>query len=206
MDSEAFLREVERAIGAEHVARDGQAYGVHTLPAADRPPGAVIYPGSTEEVQAIVRAANAHRVPVFPISTGLNTGLGSRAPVRPGQVVLDLGRRMNRILEIDEVLGYAAIEPGVTFQAMADELVRRGGHYIISTTSGPTAGGMLGNVLDRGAGYGPMFDHFGFSCGMEVANSVSSMDLSISAMASSRVLPFSSLTRAAHSTIRTGRR
>src|ERR1700760_2067096 len=136
MDSEAFLREVERAIGAEHVARDGQAYGVHTLPAADRPPGAVIYPGSTEEVQAIVRAANAHRVPVFPISTGLNTGLGSRAPVRPGQVVLDLGRRMNRILEIDEVLGYAAIEPGVTFQAMADELIRRGGHYIISTTSG----------------------------------------------------------------------
>ena len=27
---------------------------------------------------------------------------------------------------------------------------------------------MIGNALDKGAGYGPYFDHFGFSCGMEV--------------------------------------
>ena len=27
---------------------------------------------------------------------------------------------------------------------------------------------MLGNALDKGAGYTPYFDHFGFSCGMEV--------------------------------------
>ena len=168
---DAFLNEVAGEIGGEHVARVDDVvrdYGAHSLPAADRPPGAVVYPGSTAEVQAVVRAANRHGVALFPTSTGQNLGLGTRAPVKAGQVVVDLARRMNRIIELDETLGYAAVEPGVTFRQLADELARRGGKLIISTTSGPPDGGMLGNVLDRGAGYGPMFDHFGFSCGMEV--------------------------------------
>ena len=39
---------------------------------------------------------------------------------------------------------------------------------MVDVTSGPPQGGMLGNALDKGAGYGPFFDHFGFSCGLEV--------------------------------------
>jgi 4-cresol dehydrogenase (hydroxylating) len=75
---------------------------------------------------------------------------------------------MNRILEIDERLGFAVVEPGVSYQAMYDELVRRGNKLMLDVTSGPPQGGMLGNALDKGAGYTPYFDHFGFSCGMEV--------------------------------------
>ena len=33
---------------------------------------AVVYPGSVEEVQQVVRWANKHRVPIFPISMGRN--------------------------------------------------------------------------------------------------------------------------------------
>jgi len=167
----AFIKDVERSIGSENVTASEDTlrrYGEHTLPGSDRRPGGVVYPGSTADVQAVVRAANAHKIELFPTSTGSNVGLGTRAPVHDGQVVLDLGKRMNRILEIDETLAYAAVQPGVSFQMMADELVRRGGRYIISTTSGPPQGGILGNAVDKGAGYGPMFDHFGFSCGMEV--------------------------------------
>ncbi|MFD1650334.1 FAD-binding protein [Pseudonocardia alaniniphila] len=51
---------------------------------------------------------------------------GCCRPVRDGQVVLHLGRRMNRILEVDERLGYALIEPGVTFWELRAELARRG--------------------------------------------------------------------------------
>src|SRR5262245_38615867 len=122
---EGFLKDAERAVGAENVTLVEETirrYGEHTLPAADRRPGAVVYPGSTAEVQAVVRAANTHRVPIFPTSTGNNMGLGTRAPVKAGQVVVDLGKRMNRIVEIDDVLGYASVEPGVSFQMMADEL------------------------------------------------------------------------------------
>lgn len=168
---DGFLQAARAALGADNVTVGDDTltrYGEHTLPAADRRPSAVAYPGSTDEVVALVEAANAHGVPLFPTSTGNNMGLGTRAPVAAGQVVVDLGKRMNRIIEIDDTLGYAAVEPGVSFQMMADELARRGGQWMISTTSGPPQGGMIGNALDKGAGYGPYFDHFGFSCGMEI--------------------------------------
>ncbi len=168
---DGFLKGAVAALGAENVnvSRDTiTRYGENTMPAGDRPPAAVVYPASTEEVQAIVRLANDHKVPLYPVSTGNNMGLGTRSASKPGMVVVDCAKRMNRIIEIDETLGYAAVEPGVSFQMMADELVRRGNRFMISTTSGPPQGGMLGNALDKGAGYGPMFDHFGFSCGMEI--------------------------------------
>lgn len=33
---------------------------------------AVVYPGSTEEVQKVVRWANEHLIPIYPISMGRN--------------------------------------------------------------------------------------------------------------------------------------
>ena len=39
---------------------------------------------------------------------------------------------------------------------------------MLDVTSGPPQGGMIGNALDKGAGYSPYFDHFGFSCGLEI--------------------------------------
>lgn len=168
---QAFLADITATLGEAGVNRSEETlrrYGENTLPGGDVAPSAVLYPGSTAEVQAIVRAANNHLVPLYPVSTGNNIGLGSRSPNAPGQVIVDLGRRMNRIVEINETLAYAVVEPGVTYQAMYDELVRRGSKFMLDVTSGPPQGGMLGNALDKGAGYGPYFDHFGFSCGMEV--------------------------------------
>jgi 4-cresol dehydrogenase (hydroxylating) len=171
MNIEAFFSEVQGEIGAQNVDRDGDTtarYGETTLPAMDRRPPGVLYPESSAQVQGIVRAANRHGVPLWPIATGNNIGLGSRAPVREGQVVVDLGRRMNRVIEVNQELGYAVVEPGVTFQALQDELARLGDKLMISPTSGPPLGGVLGNALDKGGGYGPYFDHFGMLCGMEV--------------------------------------
>ena len=168
---ETFFTEIADAIGADAVNRSEETlrrYGENTMPGGDRRPAGVVYPGSTADVQKIVRSANAHGVPLYPISTGNNIGLGSRSASSAGQVVVDLGHRMNRILEVDDRLGFAVVEPGVSYQAMYDELVRRGNKLMLDVTSGPPQGGMLGNALDKGAGYTPYFDHFGFSCGMEV--------------------------------------
>jgi hypothetical protein len=41
----------------------------------------------------------------FNARTGSNAGLGECSPVREDQVVVDLGKRMNNVLEIDEMLG-----------------------------------------------------------------------------------------------------
>ena len=168
---EQFLKHAENLIGPENISLSNDTlkrYGENTLPRGDRRPNAVIYPGSTQDVANIVSIANKHKTPLHPISTGNNMGLGTRSAPQSGMVTLDLGRRMNRILEFDRQMGFAAVEPGVSFQMMADELKRHGGDWMMSVTSGPPEGGMIGNAMDKGAGYGPLFDHFGFSCGMEV--------------------------------------
>jgi len=167
----AFFAEIEGTLGAAAVNRSPDTalrYGENTMPGGSRRVDGVLYPASTAEVQAMVRAANTHGVALYPNSTGNNIGLGSRSPVTGGQVVVDLGRRMNAILEINEKMGYAVVEPGVSYQALYDELVRLGDRLMLDVTSGPPQGGMLGNALDKGAGYGPFFDHFGFACGLEV--------------------------------------
>ncbi|MGE0733885.1 MAG: FAD-binding oxidoreductase [Alphaproteobacteria bacterium] len=167
----SFFKDMEALLGKEHVnvSEDTiRRYGENTMPGGDVRPGGLLFPSSTDEVQKIVQAANRHKVHVFPISTGNNQGLGMKSPPQPGQVIIDLGRRMNRILEINDTLCYAVVEPGVSYQRLHDELVRRGNKMQLDTTSGPPEGGILGNAMDKGAGYTPYFDHFGMSCGMEI--------------------------------------
>ena len=169
--SVSFFEAVSATIGAEavDVSDAGRAlYGSNRLPGGDRLPEGVIFPGSTEDVAAVVRLAGEHGVSLWPTSTGHNWGMGEFSPVREGQVVLHLGKRMNRILEVDERLGYAVIEPGVTFRQLRAKMAELGDTFMISGTSGPPNGSIMGNALDRGAGYTPYFDHFGMTCGMEV--------------------------------------
>lgn len=166
-----FSKAVAAELGDEAITLGDDVlnrYGEHTLPAADVRPGAVAYPDSTQAVQTMVRLANQFKVQLYPISNGQNIGLGTRSPIRPGQVVVDLGRRMSRILEVNETLGYCVLEPGVSFRAMHEELIRRGSKLMISPTAGPSQGSILANALDKGGGSGAYADHFGMSCGMEV--------------------------------------
>ncbi|WP_028923464.1 FAD-binding oxidoreductase [Pseudonocardia acaciae] len=169
--SATFFAAVRGALGAGAVDVSDAVraeYGRNRLPGGDRRPAGVVSPASTDEVATVVRLAGEHGVTLWPTSTGRNAGLGEFSPVREHQVVVHLGRRMNRIVEVDERLGYAVVEPGVTFRQLRAELARRGDTLMLSATSGPPDGGILGNALDRGAGYTPYFDHFGMLCGLEV--------------------------------------
>jgi 4-cresol dehydrogenase (hydroxylating) len=169
--SSAIFSALRDALGNDAVDTSEETivhYGGNLLPGGDRRPAGVVYPASTADVQTIVRVANQYRFPLYSISTGENRGLGLRSPIRPGCLIVDVGVRMHRILEIDETLCFAEIEPGVTYQQMYDELRQRGHTLMLDTTSGPPTGGIVGNTLDKGAGYTPYFDHFGMSCGLEV--------------------------------------
>jgi FAD/FMN-containing dehydrogenase len=128
---------------------------------------AVVYPGSTADVQAIVRWANATGYPVYPISLGRNLGYGGAAPRVPGSVVIDLGRRMHAIIDIDADNASCVVEPGVTYFRLYEEIQKRGLPLWIDT---PDLGGgsLLGNAIDRGVGYTPYGDHWANHCGMEV--------------------------------------
>jgi len=168
--SSAFFAALRHALGSDAVDTSEETiarYGRNLLPGGDRRPAGVVYPASTVEVQTIVRFANQYRFPLYSLSTGENRGLGLRSPIQPGCLIVDVGARMNRILEIDETLCFAVLEPGVTYQQLYDELGQRGHKLMLDTTSGPPTGGIVGNTLDKGAGYTPYFDHFGMSCGLE---------------------------------------
>src|SRR5262245_8674087 len=106
---------------------------------------AVLRPRSTSEVQAIVRTANAYRIPLYSISTGKNWGMGSRQPTCDGGVVVDLGG-MNQIRSIDLDEGSAIVEPGVTQQALSLALAST--PYIANLTASAPETSLVGNILD----------------------------------------------------------
>ncbi len=167
----AFLEDLRATLGRDAVdatPATRERYARNRLPLGDRPPLFVVYPDCTAAVRDTVQLANRHGVALYSVSTGENSGLGLRSPSHRDCAVVDLGVKMKRILEIDEVLCTAELEPGVSYQQLYDELDRRGHPLMLDTTSGPPEGGIIGNTLDKGAGYTPYFDHFGMSCGLEV--------------------------------------
>jgi 4-cresol dehydrogenase (hydroxylating) flavoprotein subunit len=131
-----------------------------------RRPAAVLRPGSTDQVVAIIQVARRHRVPVYPISTGLNWGYGDACAVFPGQVIVDLGR-MNG-LEIDRELGYAVIEPGVTQEQLAEALDQSGAPFWMDCTGASPRSSLIGNVLERGFGHTPYGNRLLTISGLEV--------------------------------------
>ncbi len=129
-------------------------------------PSGAVAPASVEEVQAIVRVANDAGVPLWPISTGRNLGYGGAAPRMSGTLVLDL-KRMDRVIEVDEDLAYAIVEPGVSYFDFYRYL-RDNDLKVWLDCADPGWGSLVGNALDHGVGHTPHRDHFDSHCGMEV--------------------------------------
>ncbi len=83
---------------------------------------AVLLPGSTEEVQAIVRLCNKYKIKVKASSTFWSA---QGFPSDDNTIQLDM-RRMDHILEIDEKNMFAVIEPGVIGATLQAEAMKRG--------------------------------------------------------------------------------
>ncbi|PVH84064.1 vanillyl alcohol oxidase [Cadophora sp. DSE1049] len=128
---------------------------------------AICSPGNVEQVQAVVRWANKWLIPIYPISMGRNLGYGGAAARLPGSVIVDLGKRMKKVLELDEKSAFCLLEPGVSYYMLFDEIKKSGKDLWVDV---PDLGGgsVIGNALDRGVGYTPYGDHFGMHCGMEI--------------------------------------
>ena len=146
--------------------RDAYADVYAPGPQEQWPASAAVAPGSVDEIRALVRLANEHKVPLWPVARGKNLGYGTAAPRMAGSVVLDLGR-MNRILEIDPKLAYCVIEPGVGYFDLY-EAIQREKLPLWLSVPGNAWGSVLGNALDHGIGYTPYGLHARNLCGVEV--------------------------------------
>lgn len=138
--------------------------GRTTLPAAPLP-AAILRPAARAQVPDIVRIAARHRVPLHPISSGRNWGWGDSCPATDGQVLLDLGSLDH--ITVDEELGCAVVEPGVTQGALARHLVATGSAWRLDCAGAGPLVSLVGNALERGLTFGAWGERFEAVCGLE---------------------------------------
>jgi glycolate oxidase len=113
--SKDVYKELESVVGEDNICNDPAImpayYGVDF--------GAVVLPGNTAEVQAVVKLCNRHKLQFVAVSSGW------MGMFPPGIILLDM-RRMNRIIEINEKNMYAVVEPYVLSSQLQAELMKRG--------------------------------------------------------------------------------
>ena len=112
-------------------------------------PEFVVLPASTEEVASVLRIATRYDLKVIPIGTGANMA-GLCVPGREGYRVISLDlKRMDRILEIDDVNMTARIQPCVSIARTQAETMKRG-LWNGGTPLGPANVGLLSNIMFSG--------------------------------------------------------
>jgi D-lactate dehydrogenase (cytochrome) len=122
----------DAAVVREHHSR-GESY--HT-PAA---PDIVCFPHTTDEVAAVVRIAQAHRLPVVPFGAG--TSLEGHVNAFSGGITLDL-REMNKVLRVSADDLDATVEAGVTRLQLNKALGNTGLTFPVDPGADATIGGM----------------------------------------------------------------
>ena len=169
LSASELLAQLRQILGDDGLVEDPQAVEQRTrscLPFKTLPL-CVVYPADASQVQAVVRAAAAADLPIWPVSTGKNWGYGEATASYNGGITMVLAR-MTRIVEVNETLGYAVIEPGVTYKQLNDHLKQTGSRLWADVAGSTQYASVIGNALDKGRGLTPMADHFGSLCGMDV--------------------------------------
>src|SRR3954467_14830151 len=110
-------------------------------------PGAVVLPGSAEEVQQVVRACYEHETPF--VARGAGSGLsGGALPVADG-IVIGLAR-LRAVLEIDLENGRVVVEPGVTNVEVSKAVAPT--HFYPPDPSSQTVCTIGGNIAENSGG------------------------------------------------------
>ena len=117
----------------------GKDWTKHFPPA----PCAIVFPKNIEQVQAIVRWANTHKVALVP--SGGRTGLSAGAVAANGEVVVSFDY-MNRILDFNEFDRTVVCQPGVITEQLQNFAEDKGLYYPVDFASAGSSqiGGNIG--------------------------------------------------------------
>ncbi|MFW9784366.1 MAG: FAD-binding oxidoreductase [Candidatus Heimdallarchaeota archaeon] len=124
-------------------------------------PDFVVIPKEIEQLVKLVKFCNQYLVPIVPYSTGNNVG-GLTIPDYGG-IIIDFGKKMNKIIHVNDNMMYALLEPGVTFGQLKKYLDENFPHLRYSYPNAPPYAGVVGNALlsgmtNLGAKIGSMAD------------------------------------------------
>lgn len=129
MANSELIRRLRSVLGMENVLSVPSELAVYDCDAYTverRPPAAVVFPRSTQQVSEVVRICANYGAPI--VARGAGTGLAGGCSPLVGGVVLML-TRMNRILEIRLRDALALVEPGVVNLQLTQALAGTGYHY-----------------------------------------------------------------------------
>ena len=150
MTNPALIDELKTLLEAGKVLTDADslnAYGKdwtkHFAPA----PSAIVFPKTVEQVQAIVRWANRHKVALVP--SGGRTGLSAAAVAANGEVVVAFDY-MNQILAFNEYDRTVVCQPGVVTKQLQLFAEEKGLYYPVDFASSGSS--QLGGNIGTNAG------------------------------------------------------
>src|SRR5690606_13705838 len=149
--SSSLIADLSAIVGADRVKSDSDslaAFGRDWTRAYEPRPSAIVFPASVDEVQALVRYANEHRVALVP--SGGRTGLSGGAVATDGEVVVAFDR-MNRILDFNPIDRQVVCQPGVVTEQLQQFAEDNGLYYPVDfASSGSSQIG--GNVATNAGG------------------------------------------------------
>ncbi len=140
---EKFFSEVEIKINieTEHVQNNVTEFTAKTLLG-------IAYPKNKEEVEKIIHLANKHKIVLYPYSSGMNWGQGSKVPTSNNSLLVDLSA-LNSIIEINTKHRYVILEAGVTQKQLSEALATT--NFKVPITGSAANSSVVGNMLERGA-------------------------------------------------------
>jgi glycolate oxidase subunit GlcD len=158
----AIAPSLARIVGSRRVlSRPGElvVYSADGLPAYRKQPSIAVFPGTRDEVIAIVRELASRGVPFVP--RGAGTGLSGGALA--DDIVLIGLNRLTRIISIDPDNARAVVEPGVVNSSLSRAASSYGFHYAPDPSS-QAACTIGGNVAENAGGphclkYGVTLNH-----------------------------------------------
>lgn len=110
-------------------------------------PAAVVHPGSTADVAAVLTVASRLGVPVT--ARGSGTGLSGACTPVPGGIVVAFDR-MDRIVEIDTENHLVVVQPGVTLDHLDEALAAHG--LVYPVFPGEYSASLGGNIATNAGG------------------------------------------------------
>ncbi|MBU6159185.1 MAG: FAD-binding protein [Bacteroidetes bacterium] len=125
----SHIRQLQTIVGEQYVFLDAESLEHYAHDETENlhfKPEVVVKPRTPEEVSAIFKMCNQHKIPVTP--RGAGTGLSGGALAFRGGVVLST-ERMNQILEIDQRNLQVTTEPGVITEVLMNEVKAVGLFY-----------------------------------------------------------------------------
>jgi glycolate oxidase len=158
MLKESIAAELQKIVGTENALTSKEslkAYSYDGTTSWIHEPDIVLFPTTTQQISAIMKIANAEKIPVTPRGGGTNVSGGS-VPIAGGIVVCFT--KMNKIVKIDKENLTATVEPGVVLMDLNMALGREGLFFPPDPQS--FLGATMGGVIAENAG-GPACVKYG---------------------------------------------